>query len=428
MKWAIRGVLAVIVVGVILELGVAWARPQWLPSWARIDFRRLAASVHLASPSPPADGPVVESKAAEADEGREPGQVVRLASPELVRRLGFETAPVVRERHAHRLIGNAESAYDGRHMAEILTRVSGVLREVHADLGQVVAKGDVLAVVESAQVGSAKVQFHTSREAVALAQATYDRTLRLIQERAAPGKTELENRTALNQAKANLMDAEQKLQNLGFSAVERERIAKTTDTSNRLEIVAPIAGHVIVWDATPGEAVEPTTQLFALADTRKMWVWTDVYETDVAAVKVGQPVNFTISGTEAPVFSGQVTSVGTEVNPITRTTRVRSELANPDDLLRANQFGRARIQVEPEHEALVVPVAAVQRDGETERVFLPLPDGVSFRPLTVVTRPLDRPEAVEVVQGVAAGERVVTTGAFLLLSELQKDSIVGDVD
>jgi RND family efflux transporter MFP subunit len=241
-------------------------------------------------------------------------------------------------------------------------------------------------------------------------------------------KTELENRTALNQARANLMDAEQKLRNLSFSDADLERIARSNDTSNRLEIVAPIGGTITLWDATPGEAVEPTTQLFTVVDNARMWLWIDVYESDVAAVAVGQPVSFTISGTDGPAFSGRVTSVGMEVNPVTRTTRVRAELANPGGRLRANQFGRASIQVEPEHQALVVPADAVQDDGKSEWVFLPQADGVSFLSRPVVTRPLDGGDRVEIVRGLERSQRVVTTGAFLLMSELRKDTIPGDVD
>lgn len=425
MKRIIRGLLAVSVAAVLLGLGVAWARPGWLPAWARIDFGRLASMAHLGGPASPESRAAADEDAGTkpaGNEGLQSDRMVRLASAKLARRFGIETAEVTKERHAHRLAGNAETAYDGRHMAEILPRVSGVLREVKADLGQVVRQGDILAVVESARVGSAKVQFHTSREAVSLAQATYDRTVRLTQEKAAPAKTELENRTALNQAKANLMDAEQKLRNLGFSDAEVEQIGKSGETGNRLEIVAPIVGTVTVWDATPGEAVEPTTQLFALADTRKMWLWIDVYESDIASVAVGQPVSFTISGIETPTFSGSVTSVGTEVNLMTRTTRVRAELDNPDGRLRANQFGRAKIQVEPEHEAVIAPRAAVQSDGKAEMVFLPIDDR-TYRPQTVVTRPTDREDMVEIVGGLSPGQRVVTTRAYMLKAELFKDRL-----
>ena len=96
-----------------------------------------------------------------ADGAKARSTIVRLASPKLVRRLGIETAAVTaQERHAHQLTCNAETAFDGQHMAEVVSRVSGVVREVRVDLGQVVHQGDVLAVVEAAQVGSAKVQYH----------------------------------------------------------------------------------------------------------------------------------------------------------------------------------------------------------------------------------------------------------------------------
>jgi cobalt-zinc-cadmium efflux system membrane fusion protein len=404
--------------------GVSVARPHWLPTWARLDTKRLPAWMLVGEhggQEADKDEADRETPPVETDT-RASWQVVRLASAKLAQRFGIETAAVTRERHAHRLTCNAETAYDARHSAEVLSRVSGVLREVRVDLGQVVRQGDLIAVVDSAQVGTAKVQLHTARSTVELAQVTYDRTRRLTQEKAAPAKTEMEHLTALNQAKANLMDAEQKLRNLGFSDAEITRIARANDASNQLDILAPIGGTITAWDATPGEAVEPTTQLFAMSDTTRMWLWIDVFESDIVAVAVGQPVAFTISGTEAPVFTGRVTAMGTEVNPTTRTTRVRAELDNPDGRLRANQFGRAKIQVEPEHEAIVVPRAAVQSDGAVEFVFLPEGEA-AFRPRKVVTRPIDQDGVVEVTSGLESGERVVTTRSFMLKAELFKNRL-----
>jgi len=428
-----RGLGLMIVAGGLAALAVAWVRPAWLPPWARPDPARLPSWMRPGSAAPSADdesGAGGRGRDEISTDRADPNapRIVRLASPRLARRIGIETAPVALERLAHRLACTAEAAYDGRRSAEITARVAGIVREARAEPGQVVRKGEVLAVLESAAVGTAKVQLHTARDALELARVTYERTRRLTQEKAAPGKAELENRTALNQAQAALLDAEQKVRNLGFADADLARLARSDARQNLLEVVAPIDGHVIAWDATPGEAVEPTTQLFALADTRAMWLWIDVHEADIAAVAVGQPVEFVISGTDAPVFAGEVTSVGTEVNAATRTTRVRAALANPEGRLRANQFGRATIRVAPEHEARIVPAAAVQRDGQAELVFLPLPDGASFRAQPVDTRPTDRADAVEVVRGLEPGQRVVTTGAFLLLSELLKDAIPEDVD
>jgi cobalt-zinc-cadmium efflux system membrane fusion protein len=423
----IRGLLVALVGCGIVYLGVALGRPGWLPPGLRIDPDELPAWARLgghggSSGDDNDEGPGRQEKPAEgAGEGKgdELSRVVRLGSAELARRIGIETAPVVKVRQARRLVCNAESAYDARRSAEVLPRVAGVLREVRVDLGQVVKAGDVLAVVDSAQVGAAKAQYLMARAALDLAKVTYDRTVKLTQARAAPGKNELESLTALNQAKASLLDAEQKLRNLSFTDDDLERVARENDTRNLLEIVAPVGGTVTAWDATIGEAVEPTTQLFATADTGRMWVWIDVYERDIAAVASGQPVAFTVSGTTAPVFVGTVTWVGTEVNPTTRTARVRAEVANPGGRLRANQFGQALIRVEPEHEALVVPRSAVQENGETRLVFLPLSE-TEYRPLRVEVAPTDRDDLVEVVRGLEAGQRVVTTRAFMLKSELFK--------
>jgi cobalt-zinc-cadmium efflux system membrane fusion protein len=404
-------------------LGVAWARPGWLPAWARPDLDRLPAWAHLVRPDGATGGDddddvrKAEPPKAEAEKGSLPD--VKLASAELARRIGIETTQAITERHAHRLTCNAETSYDARRSAEVLPRVSGVLREVRVDLGQLVHRGDVLAVVDSAQVGASKAQYLMTRAAAELARVTYDRTVKLTQAKAAPAKNELEALSALNQAKAALLDAEQKLRNLSFNDGDLDRIARENDTKNLLEITAPVDGTITAWDATLGEAVEPTTQLFALADTTRMWVWIDVYEHDIAAVSSGQPVTFTISGASEPVFSGKVTWVGTEVNATTRTARVRAEVANPSGRLRANQFGQARIQVEPEHDALVVPRAAVQDAGEAKMVFLPMAEGI-YRPRRVETVPTERDDVVEVVRGLEPGQPVVTKRAYILKSKLFK--------
>jgi cobalt-zinc-cadmium efflux system membrane fusion protein len=423
MKRVLRTLMTTLIVLGLAFIGIAWARPGWLPVWARPDLDRLPAWVHFGEPDG-ATGDVDEDDVRKPDGPKaeavnDPLHDIKLASADLAHRIGIETAPVLTERHAHRLTCNAEAAYDARRSAEVLPRVAGVLREVNVDLGQLVHRGDVLAVVDSAQVGASKAQYLMARSAEELARVTYDRTVKLTEAKAAPAKNELEALTALNQSRAALLDAEQKLRNFSFTDTDLARIAKQNDTRNLLEITAPVDGTIIAWDATLGEAVEPTTQLFGLADTTRMWVWIDVYEHDIAAVAAGQPVTFTVTGNEEPVFAGKVTWVGTEVNATTRTARVRAEVANPGGRLRANQFGQARVIVEPEHAALVIPREAVQDDGPIRLVFLPLSEGV-YRPRRVKTIPTERDDVVEVVQGLEPGQQVVTARAYVLKSELLK--------
>jgi cobalt-zinc-cadmium efflux system membrane fusion protein len=439
---------------VLASLGVAWMRPgwHWQPSWLRQATGRISTWVAALGHDDDDEHEERERRAVERspaemiDDGwcaaREklnaasasPVEkassgdctrllpVIRLKSPELARRIGLETAAAVVEPHGHRLKCNAETAYDLRRAAEIIPRVAGVLKEVRADLGQAVKKGEVLAVVDSAEVGAAKANYLTAVAAVELHQATYDRTVKLTQAKAAPAKTELESLTALNQARTSMRDAEQKLRNLNFDDAGIARIVHESDVRNTLDIVAPIDGTINAWDATRGEAVEPTTQLFGMADTTTMWLWIDVYESDIVLVAPGQSVTFTIAGTSAPSFAGKVTWMGTEVNPTTRTTRVRAELPNPQGRLRANQFGQATIQVEGEHAALVVPRAAVQNDGAVDLVFLAQPDG-SFRPQRVLSRPTEADDRIEIVWGIQAGQKVVAARSFMLKAELFRDRL-----
>lgn len=361
--------------------------------------------------------------AAKAKVCRQPLPIVRLASAKLARQVGIQTAEVTEESHAHKLKANAETAYDANHYAEITPRVTGVLREVRVDLGKKVAQGEVLAVVDSAEVSGAKAQYITAQAAVDLAQATFDRTRSLARTGSIPAKTELEALTALNQAKASSLDAEQKLRNFGFDEAELLQIIRSNDTKSSLNVVAPLDGVVVERHAVKGEPVQATTQLFAVTDTSKIWLWIDVYESDIADVKPGQKVWFAFSGDDTPDFSGLINWIGTEVNQQTRTTRVRAELSNPQGRLRANQFGQAEIQVGDEHKAVIVPKAAVQRKDDVDVVFLPEPEGGVYRPQRVVAKPTGRGDVMEVAWGLKPGQRVVTRGAFLLKTEIMKGAI-----
>jgi cobalt-zinc-cadmium efflux system membrane fusion protein len=370
----------------------------------------------------PKGEPSKGTEAAERKADIRPLSIVKLKRPELAGKIGLQTAPATEERHAHQLRGNAEAAYNASRYAEVRPRISGFAHEVKVEAGDEVRRGQVLAVIDSAEVGSAKAQYITAASEVALAEATHKRTMALVQRDAIPGKNQLEAETALNRARASLMEAEQRLRNLGLTDQELARILETRDTQTLLNVVAPIDGTVVAREAVVGEAVEPTTQLFDVADTSLMWAWIDLSERDASLVTKGQPVTFTVAGSDGPGYAGQVFWVGTEVNPQTRTTRVRAELKNHDGKLRANQFGRAEIQVEEEHTSLLVPKAAVQDFERARLVFLAQADG-SFRPQRVMTRPTSRSDVVEVTWGLKPGQRVVTARSYLLKTELMRDAL-----
>jgi cobalt-zinc-cadmium efflux system membrane fusion protein len=352
--------------------------------------------------------------------------LVRLATADLSRDIGLRTAQAAEIEHTHELVANAETAYDANRYAEISPRVAGFLREARVDLGHMLKAGAVIAVVDSPEVSTAKTQYLSAHAAFGLAEDTYKRIKALTASNAVALKEEIATRTAMNQAQTSLWNAEQRLRNFRFDDAALALILKTGDAKPILDITTPIDGTVVFRHAVLGETEEPTTKLYAVADISKMWLWIDVYEKDIAQVRAGQPVRFTVSATgsasEEAAFTGRVTWVGTEVDHTTRTTKVRAELPNPNGKLRANQFGKATIQIGDWHKAVTVAKAAVQRYENADLVFLAQAGNV-FRPQRIRTQPSGRADTLEVTWGLKAGQEVVTTGAFLLKTEIMKGSI-----
>ncbi len=420
--------LVLLIGGAVAGFTTGWSRPNWAPSWVRDRLDRWSgeSTVPDRQADPPGERAGPTSVAIDpnppAARDRATLPTVRLASEEVARMVGIETAPAGAVRHAHSLSANAEAAYDSRRYATVSPRVAGFLREVRADLGRRVHRGDNLAVVDSAEISAARTQFLSARAALNLAEATHVRTASLAKTGQVAARTELESRTALEQAKAAVMDAEQRLRNLGMGDAEIDRIRTSDDRASLLEVVAPIDGTIVSLRAVQGEAVQATAPLFTIADTRTMWLWIDVYESEIGQVRKGQSVDFLVPGSETPVASGRVTWMGTEVNPTTRTTRVRAELANPEGKVRANQFGKARLRIGEVHSAVVVPSGTVQRWEKDQYVFLPRP-GLAFEPRRVQTRPIDGDDRVEIVEGLQPGELIVVAGAYRLKSEIDRGAI-----
>ena len=352
---------------------------------------------------------------------------VRLASAGLADRIGLETAEATADRHAHRLDAIAETAYDGNRYAEVFPRVRGYLREIEADLGDRVRAGDVLAVIDSAEVGAAKSRYLSAKAAMEMAETNHRRAETLARRDAVSAKDALGALTDRNRAEAELMGARQSLLNLGLNEGGLDGLDSSDDLGNLLEIVAPIDGVVVNRHAVRGEAIEATTRLFAVADTSTLWVWIDLPETDAELVADGQPVTFSVAlpgdRTSPSVAEGRVTWMGAEIDPVTRTARVRAEVDNPDGRFRANQFGRASILVGDEHDAVLVPEGAVQHSEDGAAVVF-LPDGPrAFRPHRVLTQSSNRADFTEVSWGLDPGQRVVTRGSFLLKTELMRGAI-----
>jgi membrane fusion protein, heavy metal efflux system len=322
---------------------------------------------------------------------------------------------------SHSISCNAEVLYDGNRYARLVSRAEGVVSQVIKDLGDLVAAGDVLAVMDSAELSTAKAEYLQAQARASLWERNHKREQVLLKKKASTERELLEAETQLVESRIFQSSAAQRLKNLGLSETDVTGLKKNQDTSSLLDLAAPFAGTIVERAAVVGEVAGTTKQLFAIADTSRMWAILDVYEADLEHVRTGQSVLITVEGSRSAPCEGIITWISAHVDHRTRTLKARVELANPDGMLRAGMFSSALINVWGPAPAIVVPKSAVQWEGCCNVVFVKISD-TQFEPRKVRIG-FDTGPWLVVEAGLGAGEQVVTTGSFLLKTELLKGSI-----
>lgn len=241
--------------------------------------------------------------------------------------------------------------------------------------------------------------------------------------------------TEVARARQRLAGATSRQHALGAGQDELERLDRegAQAVSSRFVVRSPIAGVIEAVDLTLGEVVDPARRIFTLVDLGAVWVRAAVYDRDVAAIRQGMPAAVRAQGLDGVALAGRVIQIGPAVDEKTRTLPVRVEVKNspasgrPDGLmLRPGMFVTVGLEVGRRAGGVVVPLTAVQFLEGRSVVFVetPLTDGASFVRRAVRLGARDG-NAVEVTEGVKAGDRVVVAGAFLLKSEFERAKIGG---
>lgn len=372
----------------------------------------------------PAAGPTTPSArrlAAPQAGCRTHAQRIQLASPEVVAQVGIATAKVIAAPFRDLVEVTAQVAYPADRRAELASRVDGLVVEVRSAPGQWVTQGEVLAVVDSPALGTAKADLLAAGALLDVWERNHAREVELAERGVGTQRAVIEADTRRAEARAELKRAELRLRALGLSAADVDDVRRAEDADSKLAVRAPFAGVVVTREAVQGEVVEAGEGLLTIVDTRTMWARLDVPEAALARVALGQHVVVTVHALPGEQFGGQITWVSTAIDPRTRTLEARAELRNDDGRLRANAFGRAQVTLSDRRDALMVPVDAVQWEGCCNVVFVPEGDS-AFKPRKVRLGGATATH-VEVLQGVDPDDVVVTVGAFLLKTELLKGSI-----
>lgn len=375
---------------------------------------------------------------------------VQFASADSVTKAGIDVNVVGERPMTDALTANGELTFDPTRIAHLSPRVPGTVVAVFKSLGDEVAAGEILALVDASQVGQLKSQLLQAIVQLQLRESTVERLRPLATRGAVPQKSVTEAAAALREAELNLISARQALANLGFDLPERLATADSqeladslrflgvpatmvaalpagTKTANLIPIQASHSGTIVAADMVAGEVVDTLTPLFTVSDPSRMWLHLNVRQEDARYVRPGQPVRFQADHGDREV-SGQVSWISPAVNEQTRTLQVRVSVVNSDRSLRDKTFGTGRIMLREEPSAIVVPRDAVQSTSDAHFVFVRDKsyfdqDSPKYFHVRQVRLGAHDDEYVELLAGVLPGEVIATRGSNVLLAQLLRGNL-----
>ena len=317
---------------------------------------------------------------------------VQFSSAESIAKAGIDVDLVQERPMMDAITANGELIFDPTRVGHLSTRVSGSVAVVFKTVGDAVTAGDVLALVDAAQVGQTKSQLLQATAQVALRKSTVERLRPAASSGAVPQKNLIEAEAALQEAEVALISVRQTLANLGFELPDglETRSAQTlasdlqflglspaavdalpagTKTANLIPVRTPYSGIVTTSQVVAGEVVDTSKMLFTVSDPTRMWLMLNVRQEDAKYVRLGLPVRFRSDNGDQEV-SGRVAWVSPAIDEQTRTLQVRVAIANDDGSLRDKTFGTGRIVLREEPNAIVVPRDAVQSTSDASFVFV----------------------------------------------------------
>jgi cobalt-zinc-cadmium efflux system membrane fusion protein len=338
-----------------------------------------------------------------------PGTRIRIAGEQALRAAGIQTQRAAAASVARSIEVVGRLAYDQNRLAQLSSRGEALVLEVKVDAGDEVKAGQPLVVLASAAVGGSQAQLVAAKARVEAARAALEREEALV-ERGISARRDVEDaRRELAAAQADHDGARAALAASGGSG-----------SGGRYVLTAPFAGTVVARDAVAGRSTAADKILVEVADLSTIWANLEIPESEAGLVRSGQRVRIELEASRGRTLEGKIARVASAVDAASRTVRARVELPNEDRRLKSGLLIRATIDVSGEHEAVLVPRDAVQRAEGRSLVFVRTGNGV-FNPVAVEVGEMSG-DAVA-VKGVEAGAEVVTAGAFLLKTEILKDSI-----
>lgn len=334
------------------------------------------------------------------------------ATPALAGLIKIQAIGQVEVRDSLRLPARVE--LDQKRVARIGATVSGRLTDIRAYLGQQVRKGEILAMLNSTELGMAQSAYLKASSQVNLRRLAVQRAHRLLESDVIAAAELQEREGVLNEAEVDLRAAEDQLRVMGMSESDLRRLARERTILSYSPVTASLDGVVIERNVNLGQVTQPSDALYTVADLSHVWLVAEVPEQQAQWAHTGDEAEAEIPALPGQNVRGKLIYVADIVDPQTRTVTVRMDIPNPVRSLKPQMLATLLIRKQGA-QTLVVPDGAVVREEDKDYVF------VETAPQKFDLRAVQLGEAEgaqrPILEGLKAGERVVVSGAFHLNNE-----------
>ncbi len=345
---------------------------------------------------------------------------IQFASVETSSRAGLTVEAAIRGSAATMISAPAETRFDETKLVIISSTIDATVMHWLAEPGDLLAEGQAIAELQSPEMATLQANFLEARADGVVAENNRRRADSLVA-RGHISRAEYESLAAVaDVSRSRVLNSEGLLRSAGMTREDINRLAETNDVSPRWIVRSSVTGSLLERRAPLGEQLEAGATLALTGDPKALWLEAHMREHELSDIHVGQSVSFSSDGTLGNV-AGEVIWVAQYLDEATRTGVVRARLAQPSRNLRANNFGRMTIEVNPSFTPVLVPKDAVQWEGCCNVVFVQ-EAADRFRPRKVTLARGDN-RYYQVVSGVEVGESIVVNGSYLLKTELRKSSL-----
>ncbi|MGH2392753.1 MAG: efflux RND transporter periplasmic adaptor subunit [Candidatus Limnocylindria bacterium] len=363
-----------------------------------------------------------EAPAASASVPADDGDAETLIASDVLARAGFKTAAVGAADVGASVTVPGTVMPNAYREVKVTPIAGGIVTKVQAELGMHVRRGAPLAILFSAELADAQTRYLSMRAMLEADHKKLDRTQRLA-EIGAASRQELEEVTAFHAGReTEVAAAGQRLLLLGLTHEQLDNLKEPGQVVSQVVVPAPIDGVVTGRSANPGQVFAMGQEMFVVTDLSTVWLVGDLYEQDFPTVRIGSAATVTATAYPGFVVRGRVSYIDPRVDPQTRTAKVRVEVPNTDGHLRLGMYVNMAFTGAGAKRQIVVPRTAVQSMGDQHVVFMPVAgeEGKFLRrKIRLGTATSD---SYVVLEGLRAGDTVVTEGSFLLRAESARNS------